>query len=137
MDPVGKTENDMLKLQFCQQKGRPLRILCLGAHSDDIEIGCGGTILKLTREHKNLVFYWVVFSSNEKREREALESAHTLLKSAKGKTVVIKDFRDGFFPYNGTEIKEYFETVKPAFSPDLVLRITVKICTRTIDSSPN
>jgi LmbE family N-acetylglucosaminyl deacetylase len=94
--------------------------LCLGAHSDDIEIGCGGTILKLIGNMKDLVFYWVVFSADERRKQEASESANVLLRNATEKTVVIKDFRDGFFPYVGGEIKEYFETLKQAFSPDLI-----------------
>ena len=110
----------MLKLKPSLAKSDPLRILCLGAHSDDIEIGCGGTILKLISEHKKAVFYCVVFSANHERKKEAIKSANALLKNAKEKTVVIKDFRDGFLPYIGAEIKEYFEVLKRAFSPDLI-----------------
>jgi LmbE family N-acetylglucosaminyl deacetylase len=110
----------MMKLEFALPKDRPLRILCLGAHSDDIEIGCGGTILKLIQEHKSTAFYWVVFSANQERKKEAIKSASVLLKNAKERTVVIKEFRDGFFPFIGGKIKEYFETLKHAFSPDLI-----------------
>ena len=96
------------------------KILCLGAHADDIEIGCGGTILRLLEEHHNLEVYWVVLSSNEKRKKEALKGAELFLRGARKKTVRVEKFRDGFFPYIGGEIKDYFESLKKSFSPDLV-----------------
>jgi len=72
----------MLRLTF-QKTGRgPYRILALGAHSDDIEIGCGGTILELLRTRRNLEFHWVVFSSETEREREARRSAEFFLEGA-------------------------------------------------------
>jgi len=95
-------------------------MLCIGAHSDDIEIGCGGTILKFIKQYKNAEVYWVVLSGNAKRKIEAEESAKAFLVDAKSRTIIIKGFRDGFFPYIGGEIKEYFETVKQNFSPDLI-----------------
>lgn len=110
----------MLKLEFAERKEEALKVLCLGAHCDDIEIGCGGTILKLGDTNKNVMFYWVVFSSEGERVREAKKSAELFLKNAKGKTIVIKNFRDSFFPFVGDEIKEYFEELKDAFSPDLI-----------------
>jgi LmbE family N-acetylglucosaminyl deacetylase len=100
-------------------KGR-LQVLCLGAHSDDIEIGCGGTILQLLKSDRNITVYWVVLSANSKRKKEAAESANALLTQAGKKHVVIEDFRDGYFPYVGAGIKEYFETLKNEFSPDLI-----------------
>lgn len=109
----------MLKLAFGQQDD--YKILCLGSHCDDIEIGCGGTILKLIESYKNSVFYWVVFSSNQTRIDEACESANTFLNHAKSKNIVFKNFRDGFFPASRIEIKEYFEELKDNFSPDLIL----------------
>lgn len=102
------------------QPGRPLRILCLGAHSDDIEIGCGGTILQLLARHRNAEVHWVVFSGEGDREREARRSARLFLKGAGQATVLVKGFRDGFFPYVGAEIKAFFEELKPDLEPDVV-----------------
>jgi LmbE family N-acetylglucosaminyl deacetylase len=99
----------------------PLRLLCLGAHCDDIEIGCGGTILSLTTVPHKLEIYWVVFSSDEQRKQEALKSADAFLKDVAKRNVVIHGFRDGFLPYHGVEIKESFEQLKSQFLPDLVL----------------
>ena len=95
------------------------RILCLGAHSDDIEIGCGGTLLKLIRDHKNLEILWVVFSAGGARTREARQSASEFLAGAAKKRIVVKTFRGSFFPYQGERIKDYFESLK-SFQPDLV-----------------
>src|SRR5262245_43332309 len=102
----------MLTCLLGSTKGKPLTVLCLGAHSDDIEIGCGGTILKFVEDHKNLAVHWIVFSADKKRSREAGDSARAFLKGASRKAVVIKNFRDGFFPYNGHAIKAYFERLK-------------------------
>lgn len=95
------------------------RILCLGAHSDDIEIGCGGTLLKLIRDHQDLEILWVVFSAGGARTREARQSASEFLAGAARKRIVVKTFKGSFFPYQGERIKAYFETLK-AFQPDLV-----------------
>ena len=110
----------MIDLKISRKRNSDLRILCMGAHSDDIEIGCGGTILKLLENYRSVVFYWVVFSADEKRKKEAEESAHNFLSGAKAKTVIIENFKDGFFPYIGGEIKKYFEKLKHKFSPDLI-----------------
>lgn len=110
----------MLGLTFNTEQNSTLSILCLGAHSDDIEIGCGGAILKLISKYPNLSFHWVVFSAGQQRAEEARASAEVFLKGAKEKNVVIKDFKDGFFPYQGVEIKEYFEQLKE-MSPDIIL----------------
>jgi LmbE family N-acetylglucosaminyl deacetylase len=100
---------------------RPIRVLCLGAHCDDIEIGCGGTILNLVAAKADLEIRWIVFSSNEGRKREALKSADAFLGSAVNKQVIIYSFRDGFLPYVGGAIKDRFEELKTEFSPDLIL----------------
>lgn len=73
----------MLKLNLDRNSNSEYKILCLGAHCDDIEIGCGGTILKLIESHPNTVFYWVVFSSNEQRAKEAIKSANIFCKGQK------------------------------------------------------
>ena len=111
----------MLKLNFSDRGASARKILCLGAHADDIEIGCGGTILRWLQEHDDLEFYWVVLSSNQKRKKEALKGASAFLQGARKKTVLVETFRDGFFPYVGGAIKEYFEALKQRVSPDLVL----------------
>src|SRR5215467_9519458 len=86
----------LLNLRFNNLGGSPCRILCLGAHADDIEIGCGGTILRWLEEHDNLEFSWVVLSSNRKRKKEALTSADLFLRGARKKNISVENFRDGF-----------------------------------------
>jgi LmbE family N-acetylglucosaminyl deacetylase len=110
----------MLKFQFAIEKSKPLKILCLGAHSDDIEIGCGGTLLRLLNEYDLADIYWVVFSANGERQKEAERSANFFLQGASRKEIVTRNFKESFFPYIGGEIKEYFEHLKGEFMPDLV-----------------
>lgn len=95
-------------------------VLCVGAHCDDIEIGAGGTILKLIRDYPSLHFHWVVLSSDASRAAEARAAAAQFLEGASS-TVMINEFRNSFFPYVGAEIKEYFEQIKRDVKPDLVL----------------
>ena len=100
---------------------RPLKLLCLGAHSDDIEIGCGGTTLHLAKQAGGLDACWVVCGATPARAREAKKSAALFLAGAKKTTVIVKNFRDGYFPFQGGAIKDFFEKLKGTFSPDLVL----------------
>jgi LmbE family N-acetylglucosaminyl deacetylase len=109
----------MMNLSFNTPRGRCLRILCLGAHSDDIEIGCGGTILTLLRGYRNVEVRWVVYSGGPVREREARRSAALFLKRTLHQMVTVHDFRESFFPYLG-QLKEAFERLKEEYSPDLV-----------------
>jgi LmbE family N-acetylglucosaminyl deacetylase len=111
----------MLKLDFSITEKRPFHLLCLGAHSDDIEIGCGGTILKLLSAHRNISVDWVVFSAEGRRRQEALASARRFLRGAQKATIAIKGFRGSFFPYDGGKIKKTFERLKEKASPDLIL----------------
>ena len=97
------------------------RILCLGSHCDDIEIGCGGTILRLLREHPEVEIYWLVFSSTPVRRREAARAASLFLAPAKKKKVVIRNYRDTLFPSQQARIKREFEKLKKTFTPDLIL----------------
>ena len=108
----------MLKISF--ENNSPKKVLCLGAHCDDIEIGCGGSILKLIDSRKEIDVWWVVFSSDNVRGKEARNSANDFLRSAKRKNIEIKNFRNSFFPFQGADIKEYFEQLKQDFHPDLV-----------------
>lgn len=110
----------MLPLAFGGQRSRLNSVLCLGAHCDDIEIGCGGTIIRLAEESPDAAFHWVVFSSDETRAAEARRSADCFLESVVRKTVTIKDFKGSYFPYVGAEIKDYFEQLKSQLCPDLV-----------------
>lgn len=95
-------------------------VLCLGAHSDDIEIGCGATIRKLTRERPGLAVWWVVFTADGKRKAEAKNSARAFLRDAGKSQVMIKQFRNGYFPFQGAVIKDFFESLKSRVKPDVV-----------------
>lgn len=96
-------------------------LLCLGAHSDDIEIGCGGTVRKIVTASRDLTVRWVVFSAEGVRADEARAAADDLLAGVESKTVTIEHFRNGFFPYIGADIKEFFESLKQSCRPDLIL----------------
>jgi LmbE family N-acetylglucosaminyl deacetylase len=99
---------------------RGLRLLCLGAHCDDIEIGCGGSLLRLLAERAGCEVAWLVLASDPERERETRASAADFLASAERTSVTVERFRDGFFPYQGAEIKQLFERLKAGPSPDLI-----------------
>jgi LmbE family N-acetylglucosaminyl deacetylase len=111
----------MLSLEPAANGDAPLQVLCLGAHADDIEIGCGGTVLDLLAKRPDTQVHWVVLSACGVREREATASAERFLAGAREKDVVLREFRDGYFPYSGNDIKDFFEGLKSEVSPDLVL----------------
>lgn len=111
----------MLNVTFAGQRDSRLRILCLGAHSDDIEIGCGGTMLRLLEENPAAEVHWVVLGAAGPRKEEAARSADLFLAGARQKEIVIREFRDGYFPYIGAELKDFFEDLKQKCSPDVIL----------------
>jgi LmbE family N-acetylglucosaminyl deacetylase len=96
------------------------RILCLGAHSDDIEIGVGGTLLKLAEQRSDLEIWWVVFSAPGSRAEEARRSANEFLSNLSRKEIKIGSFRESYFPSEWPAIKEWFEEIKAKIDPDVV-----------------
>jgi LmbE family N-acetylglucosaminyl deacetylase len=96
------------------------RILCLGAHSDDIEIGAGGTLLQLSGQIPDLEIYWVVFSAPGPRAEEAKKSAEDFLRLFASKVIKIGSFRESYFPSEWPSIKDWFEEIKRMFDPDAV-----------------
>jgi LmbE family N-acetylglucosaminyl deacetylase len=109
----------LFNFKFFDLNQKP-QILCLGAHPDDIEIGCGSTILRIIKEVPKAEFHWVVFSGNDQRQKEAVESATAFLDDVKEKKIIIKNFRDSYFPFIGDKIKDYFENLKQELNPDAV-----------------
>lgn len=110
----------MIPLTLGAAPTKPLQIMCLGAHSDDIEIGCGGTILKLLEAYPGSSVTWVVFSANAEREKEARGSAADFLRGAQDADVVVHNFKESYFPHVASEIKDAFEQLKQKPKPDLI-----------------
>jgi len=115
-----------MRLNLDRGSADALTILCLGSHSDDIEIGCGGTILKLARQFPNSVFHWVVFNAVGVRQAEAQRAAELFTGRRNLPGLVLKSFPDGFMPFVGTEVKTVFEELKKVVSPDLIFTHTRK-----------
>ena len=101
-----------------------MRILCLGAHADDIEIGCGGTMLRLLEEHPRSEVLWVVFSGDKVRRREAKGSACEFLKEAGRSRARFLEFEESFFPDQWAAIKRGFERARREIEPDIVFTHT-------------
>jgi LmbE family N-acetylglucosaminyl deacetylase len=110
----------MRTLSLAYDAASPLQILCLGAHSDDIEIGCGGAIIRLSQQYPGCVFHWVVFSASGLRANEAERAATLFAGAAAVRGPLLKTFQDGFMPFAGAEVKAVFEQLKKAISPDLI-----------------
>jgi LmbE family N-acetylglucosaminyl deacetylase len=108
-----------LRLKNCRD-GKRLQILCIGAHCDDVDIGCGGAMLSLLERYRDAEVTWVVMGSIPVRERELRASAKRFLRRAGKATVLVHKFRDGFFPAQYAAIKELFESLKQLPDPDLV-----------------
>ena len=111
----------MLTLTFGGATPLPAHVLAIGAHADDIEIGCGGTILRLRTELPELDWSWVVLSGDGERGLEAVASASAFIPQADKRRLWTETFRDGFFPYQGDELKQFFESLAASISPDLIL----------------
>jgi LmbE family N-acetylglucosaminyl deacetylase len=107
-------------LSLVPHKRGQLHLLCIGAHSDDLEIGCGGTVLELLQRHR-FVVTWIVLSGVGRRGHEARASARQFLSRARRSRIVVEEFRDGYFPAQHAEIKDFFEKLKGELTPDLVL----------------
>jgi len=99
------------------------RVLAIGCHADDLEIGCGGTLLSLARARPDLEVTWVVLGAEGKRAAEARASAEAFLADAARSEIVLHGFRDAYMPYHGESVKEAFEDLKRV-EPDLVLTHT-------------
>jgi LmbE family N-acetylglucosaminyl deacetylase len=117
-------EETLLGLDLAGSRRKRLKVLCLGAHSDDIEIGCGATLLKLAARRPRPEFRWVVWSAPGERKREAARGAQKFLGTAANDAVRLHAFRDGFFPVQFAEIKEAFESIAHEFRPDIVFTHT-------------
>jgi LmbE family N-acetylglucosaminyl deacetylase len=111
----------MLKIALEKKIGTSPKVLCLGAHCDDIEIGSGGTLMNLIDEYQDIEFCCVIFCSNQAREQESYKSFEILLKKVHKKSINIFNFKDGFLPYQEEKVKDIFEKMKKAFVPDLIL----------------
>lgn len=109
----------MLKLTI-DIPGRQLRLLLIGAHSDDLEIGCGGTILEWISKYSQAEITWVVLSAPGLRSSEARESANAMLQGAKRTNLIIRDFRDGYLPAQFEAAKNLFEELKASERPDVI-----------------
>lgn len=109
----------MMKLNLGVANAAP-QILCLGSHADDIEIGCGGAILRLVAQYPACKISWVVFNAIGVRKAEAQRGAELFAGADRLVRVLLKDFRDGFMPYDGAEVKSVFEELKGIISPDII-----------------
>jgi LmbE family N-acetylglucosaminyl deacetylase len=99
---------------------RPLTFLLVGAHCDDIEIGCGGAVQRLLSRYPGARFVWVTLSSDAQRGAETRAAAARLLDGAVDPTVLVEEFKGSYFPHCGPALKDYFESLK-RFNPDLIL----------------
>lgn len=110
----------MIGLAFALPTDRSPVFLFVGAHCDDIEIGCGGTVLELMRRHPTAEVHWVVLSSGQAREEEARNAAGDMLRGCSNTHLHIENFRGSYFPSEQPAIKDYFEKLKGAVNPDVI-----------------
>jgi len=112
----------VLQLPFADHS--PLRVLAIGCHADDIEIGCGATLLTLVERHPELEVTWLVLSAHGERRAEATASAKAFLAGAATVDVRLEAFQDGYFPYHGAAVKDVFESLKHDIDPTVVFTHT-------------
>lgn len=110
----------MIDLGLNLPGGRAPVFLFLGAHCDDIEIGCGGTVVELLERHPDAQVHWVVLSTGAGREREARQAATMLLRKCPSARIIVKEFRGAYFPSEVVAIKDCFEELKRQMSPDVI-----------------
>jgi LmbE family N-acetylglucosaminyl deacetylase len=109
----------VIRLDIPPKGAVPLTVLCLGAHSDDIEIGCGATLLYLKAKYTQINFQWIVFTAAGPRIEEAAKAAD-LFTAGCEKKVTLKDFEDRYLPYSGREVKKFFDDLRKQVEPDLI-----------------
>jgi LmbE family N-acetylglucosaminyl deacetylase len=108
-----------LRLNDASLEGN-LCVLAIGAHADDIEIGSGGTLLRLAEANPKAEIVWVVLTGDERRQDEARRSAADFAREFAESQVIFGGFRDGFLPYSGDVVKSFFEDLKQSVSPDVI-----------------
>lgn len=110
----------MLPLTMPEPAGDALEILCVGAHCDDIEIGCGGAVLRLVEQFPSACFRWVVLSSDDERAAEGQRAAEHFLAGAAKQDIRIERYRESYFPWVGAEIKDHLEELRAEIDPDVI-----------------
>jgi LmbE family N-acetylglucosaminyl deacetylase len=128
MDGVEETQGLISMLPFAPAfpARRAPRILCIGAHSDDLEIGCGGTLLELAERYPKAHVRWAVMTGAGERATEARRSANAILRAYRSSEVSVAAFRDGFLPQAYGEVKDFFEELKRGEYPDLIFSHTLQ-----------
>lgn len=121
LDHAFDREREAMRALQLAAPGERLAVLCLGAHSDDIEIGAGATLLSMMERGVRLDVHWCVLSGAGERETEAKASAADFLSSAASAKIEAMSFQNGFFPEQGAALKSWFETLKERVDPDLIL----------------
>ncbi|HXD05105.1 MAG TPA: PIG-L deacetylase family protein [Burkholderiaceae bacterium] len=110
----------MLALTLQSPQRPRLEVLCVGAHCDDIEIGCGGAVLSLQREGRACRFHWLVLSSVPQRRDEASAAFEAMVMPQNRGELRVFGLRDGLLPSHFAELKSYFEQMKSDVEPDLI-----------------
>jgi LmbE family N-acetylglucosaminyl deacetylase len=86
-------------------------VLCIGAHCDDIEIGCGATLRRIARDNPACRIVWAIFAGNETREHESRAAAQALLGEQRAQLQFMK-FRESHFPSQFDAVKAAMESLK-------------------------